>query len=166
MEILLKSLSECVDRQLNLYRKLLDLFHTERSAVLASDLEALNSVIMDKELLLQNIRQAELARREIADEMASRLGLEAGSLTISQLIEKVDQPYASRIRSKGARLQALIDEIQVVSERNRSLCLQALQFVSGSIKLLTALSRPNQVYHATGRIQNGRPIGRMLSGAV
>lgn len=166
MEILLKSLSDCVDRQLTLYRKLLDLFHVERSAVLASDLEELNRVIMDKELLLQNIRQAEFTRRAIADEMAARLGLAAGSLTISQLVEKVDQSHASGIKSKGARLQALIDEIQVASERNRSLCLQALQFVSGSIKLLTALSRPNQVYHATGRVQNERHIGRVLSGAV
>jgi flagellar biosynthesis/type III secretory pathway chaperone len=166
MEKLLNALNDCVDRQLNLYRKLRDLFNAERNAVLASDLEELNRVLMDKELLLQNIRKAEHLRRQTAHEMAVFLGMEDASLTISQLGERVGEPYASAIKQKGARLQTLIDEIQVVSERNRSLCLQALQFVSGSIKLLTALSRPNPVYHATGRIHNERYTGRMLSGAV
>ena len=166
MENLLNALSDCVDRQLNLYRKLRDLFNAERSAVLASDLEELNKVLMDKELLLQNIRKAEHLRRQTAHEMAAFIGIADDSLTISQLSERVDEPYATEIKQKGARLQALIDEIQVVSERNRSLCLQALQFVSGSIKLLTTLSRPNPVYHASGRMHNERHTGRMLSGAV
>ena len=72
----------------------------------------------------------------------------------------------SGIKRKRAQLQAVIDEIQVESGRNRSLCLQALQFVSGSIKMLSSLTRPNQVYHASGRVQNEGQIGRMLSGAV
>ena len=33
-------------------------------------------------------------------------------------------------------------------------------------KLLTTLSHPNQVYHASGRFQSEGRIGRMLSGAV
>lgn len=166
MEKLLNVLSDCVDRQLNLYRKLLDLFSAERSAVLASDLEELNRVLTDKELLLQHIRHAEHLRRQTAQEMAALLRIDETSLTISQLSERVDEPYASKIKDKGTCLQALIDEIQVASDRNRSLCLQALQFVSGSIKLLTMLSRPDTVYRATGRIHNDRHIGRMLSGAV
>jgi flagellar biosynthesis/type III secretory pathway chaperone len=166
MENLLNALSDCVDRQLNLYRKLLDLFHAERGAILTSDLEGLNRVIMDKELVLQHIRTAELARRKTADQLAPQLGLDAGTLTLTKLIERIDGPYASRMKDKGKRLQTLIDEIQVVSERNRSLCLQALHFVSGSIKLLSTLTRPNQVYHASGRIHNTRHLGRMLSGAV
>ena len=166
MEKLLNALSDCVDRQLNLYRKLLDLFNAERSAVLASDLEELNRVLMDKELLLQNIRRAEHLRRQTAREMAALLGMEEASLTISQLSERVAEPYASKIKRQGARLQTLVDEIQVVSDRNRSLCLQALRFVSGSIKLLTAVAKPNPVYHASGRIHSEGHTGRMLSGAV
>jgi len=166
MEKLLNALSDCIDRQLNLYRKLLDLFNAERSAVLASDLEALNRVLMDKELLLQNIRSVEHRRRQTAHEMVVLLEIDEDSVTIAQLCESIEEPYASTIKQKGDRLKALIDEIQIASGRNRSLCLQALKFVSGSIKLLTALSRPNPVYQATGRIHHDRNIGRMLSGAV
>lgn len=162
----LNALSDCVDGQIHLYRKLLDLFHSERSAILASDLEELNRIIMEKEMLLQSIRNAELARRTIAEKLAAELGIDTGELTVSRLAGMMSDPQASRIQDKGARLKALIDEIQVASGRNRSLCLHALQFVSGSIKRLSALKSPNRVYHASGRIPNDKNIGRMLSGAV
>lgn len=166
MEILLNHLNDCIDRQRNLYRKLLDLFIVERRAILASDLEELNKVVMEKELILQNIRKEELKRRQAGDAIAAQKGLDPEALTITQLSRQVREPYASEIKRRGARLQTLIDEIQVASERNRSLCLQALKFVGGSIKLLTTLTHPNQVYHATGRVQNEGRVGRMLSGAV
>jgi flagellar biosynthesis/type III secretory pathway chaperone len=166
METLLKSLNDCIDRQLNLYRKLLDLFLLERHAILASELEELNAVVMDKEGLLQKIRKEELRRRQVCDAIADRLGMTSALLTITRLCEQIDEPYASQTARRGKQLQALIDEIQVESERNRSLCLQALQFVNGSIKLLTTLSHPNQVYQASGRFQSEGRIGRMLSGAI
>lgn len=166
MDTLLNHLNDCIERQQNLYRELLDLFIEERHAILESDLKALNKVVMDKEMVLQNLRHEEFKRRQTGDRIAAQLGLETETLTITQLSGRVREPYASEIKRRGARLQSLIDEIQVESERNRSLCLQALQFVSGSIKLLTTLTHPNQVYHASGRVQNGAHVGRMLSGAV
>jgi len=166
METLLNHLNDCIDRQRNLYRKLLDLFIDERRAILGSDLEELNKVVMDKEMILQKIRKEELQRRQAGDRIAAHLGLDPEALTVTQLSARVKEPYASEIKRRGAELQTVIDEIQIASERNRSLCLQALQFVSGSIKLLTALTHPNQVYHATGRVPNGAHVGRMLSGAV
>jgi hypothetical protein len=166
MDTLLNYLNNCIDRQHNLYRKLLDLFIEEQRAILASDLEELNNIVIDKELVLQNIRQEELERKQTGDKIAALLGIDPETLTITQLSTRIKEPYASDIKHRGARLQNLIDEIQVASERNRSLCLHALQFVGSSIKLLTTLTHPNQVYHATGRVQNEGRVGRMLSGAV
>lgn len=166
MEILLKRLNDCVGRQIHRYRKLLDLFVAERQAILASDLEALNAIVMDKEKLLQHIRREELERRRVGDDIADQLGLDPERLTITGLSRRVAEPQASEMKRQGVHLQELIEEIQIASERNRSLCLQALQFVSGSIKMLSALAHPNQVYHASGRVQNEGQIGQMLSSAV
>ena len=164
---MLNDLCECVERQLELYRKLLDLFHDERKALLASDLESLNQVLVDKELLLQHVRREEVQRRRLADDLALELGVAPEKMTITRLCDGLPAgPGVALIQQKGAQLQGLIEEIQIASERNRSLCLHALQFVGNSIKMLTNLTRPNNVYHATGRVPNGGPIGRMLSGAV
>jgi len=166
MTDLLSRLEDGLDRQLILYRQLLDLFLIERDAIMASDLEALNRVVMDKETLLQTIRREELCRVEVGEALAAQLGMAPEELNISRICAKVNEACASTIKRKRGKLQALLDEIQIESGRNRSLCLQALQFVSGSIKMLTNLTRPNQVYHATGRVHNEGQIGRMLSGAV
>lgn len=164
---MLNHLSDCIDRQQNLYRKLLDLLHEEQRAIMASDLEELNRVVVDKEMTLQHIRREEVERQKTAEALAATLGLDAGTLSITRLSELcTDRSCAASIKQKGARLQSLIGEIQIESERNRSLCLHALQFVGRSLKLLSGLTRPNQVYHASGRVQDSNPIGRVLSGAV
>lgn len=166
MEKALTSLHDCIDRQLILYRKLLDLFLVERRAILESDLEALNQIVTDKETVLQRIRREEFQRKQIADQIADHLQMEPEGLTITQLSKRVGHPHASKLKRRGGQLQTVVDTIQVESDRNRSLCLQALQFINGSLKMLTTLTHPNQVYHATGRVQNGGKIGRVLSGAV
>jgi flagellar biosynthesis/type III secretory pathway chaperone len=167
MDQLLNDLGDCMDRQLTLYRHLLDLFHGERKAILSSDLETLNQVLMDKETLLQQIRREEVQRRKVAGQLARQHGMAAGDLTITRLSTAfADHNGVTEVKKRGAELQALTDEIQIESERNRSLCLHALQFVSNSLKLLSTLTRPNQVYQASGRVQNGGPMGRMLSGTV
>ncbi len=166
MEKALTSLNDCIDRQLILYRKLLDLFLVERRAILESDLEALNRIVTDKETVLQRIRREEFHRKQIADQIAVQLQLDSEEMTVTRLSKRVGEPHASKLKKRGGKLQELIDTIQIESERNRSLCLQALQFINGSLKMLTTLTHPNQVYHATGRVQHGGKIGRMLSGAV
>ena len=166
MEKELNHLSTCIERQLTLYRKLLDLFLVERRAILDSELEMLNKTVMEKEVLLQKIRREEVQRQQTSEALSLSLGVASSELTITRLSQRIREPYASDIKRKGAKLQSLIDEIQVESGGNRSLCLQALQFVNGSLKMLTTLTRPNQVYHATGRVQNAGQVGRMLSGAV
>ncbi len=166
MDKLLNHLCGCIDRQQHLYRQLLDQFAAERDAILASDLESLNGTVVEKEKLLQHIRREELERKQVGDSIAEKLGIDPQKLTITLLSCRIEEPFASGLKRRGAQLQDLIDGIQVESERNRSLCLQALQFVNGSIKMLTTLAHPNQVYHASGRVHNEGKIGRMLSSAV
>lgn len=166
MNNLLQRLNDCLDRQIHRYGELLDLFIAERGALLTSDLEALNAIITEKEKLLQNIRREELERQRVGDDIAGQLELDPEDLSITRLSRRVAEPQASQILKRGSLLQKLIEEIQTESERNRSLCLQALQFVNGSIKMLSTLAYPNRLYHPSGRVQNDGQIGRMLSSAV
>ena len=103
MEKELNHLCACVDRQLDLYRNLLDLFHDERKAILASDLERLNHTILEKEGTLQNIRREEVDRRRVAQDLASRIGLDGEALTITKLCAALDGVQnAAHLQEKGA----------------------------------------------------------------
>jgi flagellar biosynthesis/type III secretory pathway chaperone len=167
METLAHELVQCITRQRHLYQRLLDLFLDERTALLASDLEALNTVVAAKESLLQEIRLAEVKRLKSADRLAAALGLDSDQPpTVNSLGDRLEAVSAQRLKQAGEALQRLVATIQVESDRNRSLCLHALQFVNGSLKLLTNLVCPETVYHSSGRMDLDRSSGRVLSGAV
>lgn len=166
MESLLNQLKQCIHRQQKLYQTLLDLFTAERSAILVSDVERLNRIVADKESVLQDIGRVEVQRRQTTEQLAVRFREDPGTMTITRLCELIEDPHSTEMALAGRNLQAIVGAIQTESERNRSLCLHALQFVNGSIRMITNLIDPELVYHPTGKMGNDRPVGRMLSGAV
>ena len=166
MESLLNQLKHCIRQQQQLYQMLLDLFTAERSAILVSDVKRLNRIVADKERVLQDIGTVEVQRRYATEEIALRLNEDAGTMDISRLCALIEEPWATELEIAGRDLKALVEAIQTASERNRSLCLHALQFVNGSIRMITNLIDPERVYHPTGRMAHDRPVGRILSGAV
>ena len=166
MQSVLKQLSHCIQRQQYLYQALNDLFVDERSAILVSDVERLNRIVADKERVLKDIGVAEVQRRQYMKQLATFLHEDPAELTLSRLCARIELPTATTLKRAGRDLQRLMDAIQAESERNRSLCLQALQFINGSIQMIANLIEPQFVYQPTGKIGNDRPVGRMLSGAV
>lgn len=166
MESLLKELKDCILQQQRMYQSLLDLFTAERSAILISDVERLNRIVGDKERVLQDIGKVEVRRRHTTEQLAQRLHAAGQIMTLSRLCGLIQEPWATELASAGRELKSLVAAIQTASERNRSLCLHALQFVNGSIRMITNLIDPELVYHPSGKMGHERPVGRMLSGAV
>ncbi len=166
MESLLRELKHYIHQQQRMYQTLLDLFTAERSAILISDVNRLNRIVGDKERVLQDIRTVEVRRRHTTAQLAQRLRTDDTTMSLSRLCGLVDEPWTTELASAGRELKSLIAIIQTASERNRSLCLHALQFVNGSIRMMTNLIDPELVYHPSGKMGHERPVGRMLSGAA
>ena len=166
MQSCLKQLDQCIQRQQHLYQTLKDLFVAERSAILVSDVERLNRIVADKERVLKDIGAVEVQRRRNMQQLATYLEEDPAVLTLSRLCARIEEPMATILKRAGRDLQNLVEAIQAESDRNRSLCLQALQFINGSIQMITSLIEPQCVYQPSGKMGNERPVGRMLSGAV
>jgi flagellar biosynthesis/type III secretory pathway chaperone len=166
MESLLKELKHRIHQQQRLYQTLLDLFTAERSAILVSDVERLNRIVGDKERVLQDIGKVEVRRRHTIEQLARRLHGDGQITNLTRLCGLIEEPWATELAAAGQELKSLVAAIQTASERNRSLCLHALQFVNGSIRMITNLIDPDLVYHSSGKLGHERPVGRMLSGAA
>jgi flagellar biosynthesis/type III secretory pathway chaperone len=166
MELLLKELKHRIHQQQRLYQTLLDLFTAERSAILVSDVERLNRIVGDKERVLQDIGKVEVRRRHTIEQLARRLHGDGQITNLTRLVGLIEEPWATELAAAGQELKSLVAAIQTASERNRSLCLHALQFVNGSIRMITNLIDPDLVYHSSGKLGHERPVGRMLSGAA
>lgn len=166
MEKGLERLMGIIEAQSTCYRELLESFQAERDAIVKSDIDRLNAVIHGKEQLLERIRQMEQQRIGAVESLAEILDEKATDLTLKRLAGLVGEPYASRLQALGNDCRQLFETVQTESSANRSLCLHALAFVNGSLKLLGQLAATGQVYRASGQVHVHETPGRVLSGAA
>lgn len=166
MEKGLKQLVDIIERQSVCYDGLLDLFREERDAIVKSDIDRLNAVIQEKEQQLEIIGRTEQQRIRVVNSLAAALGQKPKHLTLRRLAELVQEPFASELNDLGKQYTERFEKVQSESATNRSLCLHALAFVNGSLKLLGQLAADGPVYKSTGQVQLNETAGRVLSGAV
>ncbi|MFZ7125707.1 MAG: flagellar protein FlgN [Desulfobacterales bacterium] len=161
----LGELIDTIERQSACYLEMMDLFQAERDAIVKSDIERLNAVIQEKESRLEAIRDIELDRLRRVEVLAETLGCPPGGLTLRRLAGMVDEPHASELRQLSRRCKTLFDRVATESATSRSLCLHALAFVNGSLRLLGQLAGNGTVYRSSGQVHLQSASGRVLSGA-
>lgn len=166
MEKELKKLIDIIEKQSVCYDGLLGLFEAERDAIVKSDIDRLNAVIQDKERQLETIRQTEQQRIPVVNSLAEALSQKPKNLTLKRLAELVPEPFASELSDLGKQCHERFEKVQSESATNRSLCLHALAFVNGSLKLLGQLAAAGPVYRSTGQVRLNETSGRVLSSAV
>lgn len=166
MEKGLKQLIDIIEQQSVCYDGLLDLFEKERDAIVKSDIDRLNALIQEKEQQLEIIRKTEQQRISVVNGLAAALGRKPKDLTLRRLAKLVPEPFASKLGDLGRQCNQRFEKVQSESATNRSLCLHALAFVNGSLKLLGQLAADGPVYRSTGQVRLNETAGRVLSSAV
>jgi flagellar biosynthesis/type III secretory pathway chaperone len=87
-------------------------------------------------------------------------------LTLTELSQLVDEPYADRLRDRSAGLLALVQTLQDVTRQNKFLMSHSLQLVQGSYNLLNNLTAANPVYYRSGNIRIHGQTGKLLNGDI
>jgi len=100
------------------------------------------------------------------DRVAAELGRSPQGLTLTELSQLVDEPYADRLRDRSTDLLALVHTLQDVTRQNKFLMSHSLQLVQGSYNLLNNLTAANPVYYRSGNVQNNAQTGKLLNGDI
>jgi flagellar biosynthesis/type III secretory pathway chaperone len=167
MEELLKKFLGLLEGETALYRSLLLVLQKEKRAVVDSELDVLNESSKEKENLILKIRILEEQRDHLQRNLADFLGYSNGqALSMSALVQAVEEPYSSRLKSCCSNLLTLTQSIQEVNNSNKFLIMNSLELVRGSLTLLNNLIASNAVYYKTGMIQTGDQSGRLFSGTI
>lgn len=115
------------------------------------------------EMVLEEIKRAELARAVEVERVAELLGL-AAAPSLHELIETAPAPWGDILAEHRKALMAATEEIQSLADANRDLLQSAHR---AAREALAALSEPetNRTYTASGRAS--RPSGpRLVDGAM
>ena len=166
MEHLLGKFLELLDGEESLYGSLLLTLQKEKRSVVDANIEKLTESTKEKENLFLKIRILEEQRLIMAERVSEMLGEPGRSLTLTQLSQRVEEPYATRIKDSQSSLLSLAQSIQEINESNKALLNHSLDLVKGSLNLLNDLLPSCPVYFRTGRIHARQHSGKVFEGKI
>lgn len=141
---------------LDVHRQLLRLAERKREVIVAGKLPALQSLVKEETELVEQLKRLEQERTNLVQRMVPASSGER-KVTLSQLLEQVDDEKRTRIQRLMKDLLDVIEQLQKENEQNQTLVKESLQYVQQTINVLTAnpaddyLYRPKQSSDRTGQ---------------
>lgn len=145
----INDLADILTRNLDLYEELAEELEKEREACKMSSLGKINESLKRKETIILKIRSIEEARQRVIDGLGAQTGL-GSVLTISRLMEIVDDPAKSRLASLKSRLSTAIERVNELNHFNRGLIERLMSMNYNAASYLHNLIEPQQTYGKAG----------------
>lgn len=162
MEHLLKKLIELLEHATELYQALLAVIEQEKDAVVGLNLQQLNRACKAKDNLLLKLRILEEQREQLMDKLASGLECSPQEISLTQLSQWVEEPYAGMLRERSTKLLLLIKTLQEANQQNKTILTHSLELIQGSYNLLNHAMAAGPVYYRGGDVQNNRQTGKLV----
>jgi len=162
LDNLFDSLIELLQREIEIYRCILDSVVHEKKILLKPSLDKIYESNARKETLILKAKLLEEVRSGIVKKIAAALGKSEQDVNLSALALAAGKDRGKLIRESRSVLSPLLQEIQERNENNKLLLDSSLVFVRSSIHFINDLLSPSTGYLETGRINTLSRNGRLL----
>ena len=166
MEHLLKKLLGLLEHATELYQSLFAVVQQEKDAVVGLNLHQLNHACKAKDNLLLKLRILEEQREQLMDKLASELNCSPQEISLTQLSQWVEEPYAGMLRERSTDLLSLIQTLQEANQQNKALLSHSLELIQGSYNLLNNAMATSPVYYRRGDVQGNGQTGKLVCGDI
>lgn len=166
MEHLLKKLLGLLEHATELYQSLFAVVQQEKDAVVGLNLHQLNHACKAKDNLLLKLRILEEQREQLMDKLASDLKCSPQEISLTQLSQWVEEPYAGMFRKCSTDLLSLIQTLQEANQQNKALLSHSLELIQGSYNLLNNAMATSPVYYRRGDVQGNGQTGKLVCGDI
>jgi flagellar biosynthesis/type III secretory pathway chaperone len=166
LDMMLEQLIDLIGRETQLYKSVPALIDKEKEAVVRSQLKALNEAVAEKENIINALRQVDGQRRRLVTGVAEALGYPPRALTLKNLSQLVDEPFAGRLRQAGMNLTSVLNQVQEANQRSKQLFEHSLGLLRGAFNLLNELLSSNPVYYRTGSMHSSYATGKCVSSDI
>lgn len=161
----INDLADILARNIDLYEELAAELEKEREACKMSSLGKINESLKRKETIVLRIRSIEEARQRVVEALGAQTGL-GSALTISRLMEIVDEEAGNRLGSLRKRLGASIEKVNELNHFNRGLIERLMTINYNAASYLQNLMEPQQTYVRPGGRASGRAATPFKTGKV
>ncbi|GBG07190.1 hypothetical protein PAT3040_01738 [Paenibacillus agaridevorans] len=134
---------EILQKQLNLYERLLVCEEEKKPLILANEVVKLNVLTQKEKLLTAQVDELETNRLLMTARHFKELGFRNRSGILSDLIKSVNHPEEKRqLMEMHESLTRVLTRLKQINEENQMLIQQSLDFVNFSISLM--VEDPNE----------------------
>jgi hypothetical protein len=159
---LFDSLITLLQREIEVYRGILDAVVEEKKILLKPSLDRIYESNAKKETLILKAKLLEEVRAGIVKKLAAALGKSERDVNLSGLALAADKDRGRLIQESRGVLSPILKEIQERNENNKTLLDSSLAFVRSSIHFINDLLSPGTGYLGTGRMNTLNRNGRLL----
>lgn len=151
MNRLFFDLLDLLKQEMEQYRKLLDLLHKERDAMIRLSLEEIERCYKLKETIILKLRIMEESRLALIDKVANHLNISRDGITLLTISKIVDAPFSGEFKRCCKSLSSLIHDIAEMNQKNKAFIEDSLDCINDHLTLLNDLINPNPVYLPSGK---------------
>lgn len=162
LDNLFDSLINLLQREIDVYRDILDSVVEEKKILLKPSLDKIYESNARKETLILKAKLLEEVRSGIVRKIAAALGKPEQDVNLSGLALAADENRGRLIREARGVLSPLLKEIHDSNEDNKLLLDSSLVFVKSSIQFINDLISPCLGYMETGKMNSLSRNGRLL----
>ncbi|OEF97705.1 flagellar protein FlgN [Desulfuribacillus alkaliarsenatis] len=138
---------EILSEQLTLHEKLLTLSQDKKTILIEGSLPKLEKIIKEEHNLIQESRHLEKDRNAMIQQLAESLKIAPDNVTISFLIEVVQEDIAKqRLSSLKEKLEEVLKELSQVNQLNAKLLKQSLEYIQTTMESITDDPEQEMVY--------------------
>jgi len=105
-------------------------------------------------------------RLDMIGRLSGLLNYSPRELTLSKLVQLVDEPYSTRLNEYHSNYLSIIQGIQELNQSNKELLSHSVELIRGSINLLSNLLPSTPVYYRTGKVKSKGKRGAVISDQV
>lgn len=153
MNNLVSELTAVISKEAQLYADMLTISDKKTEIIVAGRVSELEEMVKTEEMLVLNISKYEFAREDIVEKIAAQLKVSSDTLTVSELVAKLDAEQAKELDAIRKSILDIIDKLKDKNEVNSKLIKNSLEFINFSINILSNVENESNNYGSTGQVR-------------
>ena len=163
-DCLTEDLIEILENELEHYRILVKMLISQRKCFADGNIVFFENNNKQQGTMVLKIKTLEEARKSAIFQLSQWLGFPQEGLTLSKLVDLVDDPYKIRLASLRDDIQSTIKNLENIRESNAYLVQHALHYVSEVLRMFSSSHTSNIKYSNNGQLEYDQKTGKIISG--
>ena len=165
MASLIENLIETLEEECLLYEKLTEVSLAKTPVIVANDLEKLTEVNAKEQAVVDQITNVSHKRDQMLTEIATVLGKDAKTITVSQIIKLMEkQPeFQHPLIAIRDRLLKQVERLNQISLHNQELLKESIEMTEYSINLIQSFNQAPETANYSGAGYSGATLGMSQS---